>query len=152
MTKENLLWIGAGLAATMFGVLVAFGASGVAIIFFVILGALLMTAIGWSMRSVADEKSLLFRNAIAPISDAMREYSCSLSMLMRAIATPGYWSCMRLVASKPFITGICTSIKIRSGLTLPIKSRASLPSPASATTRKSPSISRIFLARLLKGS
>ena len=58
MTKENLLWIGAGLAATMFGALVAFGASGVAIIFFVILGALLMTTIGWSMRTVADGKWL----------------------------------------------------------------------------------------------
>ena len=58
MTKEHLIWIGAGLAATMFGLLVAFGASGTAIIFFVILGALLMTAIGWSMRTVADEKWL----------------------------------------------------------------------------------------------
>ncbi len=42
----------------MFGVLVAFGASGVAIVFFVILGAPLMTTIGWSMRTVADRKWL----------------------------------------------------------------------------------------------
>ena len=80
MTKEHLIWIGAGLAATMFGVLVALGASGTAIAFWTvidgelvwfaqsisvdlvillaILGALLMTAIGWSMRTVADEKWL----------------------------------------------------------------------------------------------
>src|SRR5215217_4157389 len=60
---------------------------------------------------------------------------------MVTITTPtcGISSLMRRVASRPSITGILTSMRIRSGSSSRQTERASLPSLASATTRMSSS-------------
>jgi hypothetical protein len=46
--------VAAGLGAAMLGVLIGYGASGVAVVFFAVLGTLLCTAIGWWMRRPID--------------------------------------------------------------------------------------------------
>ncbi len=55
MKSDALILVGAGSAALLLGFLITTGASGVAVVFFVVLGALLVVAIGRSIRRPVDE-------------------------------------------------------------------------------------------------
>ncbi|MDX1469026.1 MAG: hypothetical protein R3258_06760, partial [Acidimicrobiia bacterium] len=58
MSKQAIAWISTFVAVVAFAGLVAFGASGGAVAFVVILMTLAFGAIGWSMRTEADESWL----------------------------------------------------------------------------------------------
>ncbi|HSO50614.1 MAG TPA: hypothetical protein VLS86_08700, partial [Acidimicrobiia bacterium] len=58
MKNESVFWVMAAAVGAGFGLLVAFGASGAAIILMIGLGILSISAVGRTMRREVDEKWL----------------------------------------------------------------------------------------------
>lgn len=54
MNRQTTSWLAAGISAAGFGTLIAFGASGAAVVFMAILAVLMFGGIGWAMRTDAD--------------------------------------------------------------------------------------------------
>ena len=54
MSRQIVVWIAVALAAAGFGTMIAFGASGGAVVFMAILALLMFGGIGWAMRTEAD--------------------------------------------------------------------------------------------------
>ncbi|MGH3649399.1 MAG: hypothetical protein ACRDU9_01720 [Acidimicrobiia bacterium] len=54
MNRQTASWLAAGISAAGFGSLIAFGASGAAIVFMAILATLMFGGIGWAMRTDSD--------------------------------------------------------------------------------------------------